>query len=233
MNFAFTDFYAFLRGPGFVISVLVFAAGFIYRSAVMIRATRKIRKQSFNLENYKWNGHVQTKGPLFHRIIFIFKNKIRNTIFGTNPVIGIISLIFHILLFITPVFLSAHNIIADLTIGLSLPALPEQLTDIFTILLLSMGGFFLSRRIFIPRVRIISTSRDYMILLFVMAPFFSGFLAYHQFFNYRAVIFTHMVIGEIAIMIIPFTSLAHMPFILFSRFYIDSEHNITAGRRTW
>jgi nitrate reductase gamma subunit len=146
---------------------------------------------------------------------------------------GIVSLIFHILLFITPVFLSAHNIIAYLTIGFSLPVLPERLTDIFTMALMAIGGFLLARRIFIPRVRMISTARDYLILLFVMVPFVSGFLAYHHFFNYHVVIYLHMIIGEIAIMILPFTSLVHMPFIIFSRFYIDSEHSIIPGNRSW
>jgi len=233
MNFAFTDFYAFLRGPGFALSILIFAAGFIFRTVMLIRATRRVRKIKINSNNYIQDNSAIVPGKRFKKIIPMFKTKIRNTIFGTNPVMGMVSLVFHILLFITPIFLTAHNVIADIAAGASLPAFPEQLTDYFTIILMIIGGFFLVRRIFIPRVRIISTFRDYLILIFVMAPFLSGFLAYHNFFNYRVVILFHMIIGETAIMILPFTSLVHMPFIVFSRFYIDSEYSLTPGNRRW
>ncbi len=233
MNFAIPDLYDFLRGPGFAISLLVFSAGFIYRTLGLIRATRKIRMSSINQENYFQKRSESKESNQLKRVLPLIKIKLKNTIFTTNPVMGMISLIFHILLFIIPVFLSAHNTIADLTIGVSLPAIPEKIADVFTIALMAIGGFFLARRIFIPRVRMISTARDYLILLFVMAPFTSGFFAYHHFFNYHTVIYFHMIIGEIAIMILPFTSLVHMPFIIFSRFYIDSEHSITPGNRSW
>ena len=107
------------------------------------------------------------------------------------------------------------------------------MTDIFTLLIIALGGFFLARRLFIPRVRMISTVRDYLTLLLVMAPFLSAFIAYHHFFNYRVVIYSHMIIGEIAIIIMPFTGLIHMPFIIFSRFFIDSEYSIIPGNRNW
>jgi len=233
MNFANPDLYDFLRGPGFIISIFVFLSGYLFRTLLLIRATRRISISSIREENKVSICSNNTGVSSFRKIITLFKIKIRNTIFGTNPVMGIISLVFHILLFITPVFLTAHNIIADLTIGLSLFTIPENVTDIFTIMLIAIGGFFLARRIFIPRVRMLSTVRDYCILLIVMAPFVSAFFAYHHFFNYRVVIFIHMIIGEIAIMAVPFTGLIHMPFIIFSRFFIDSEYSITTGNRSW
>jgi len=226
MNFAIPDLYSFLRGPGFVISIIVFSAGFIFRTLRLFSATRKLQKNRINSESFV-NHAVK---PAQNRL---FKEKLRNSIFSSNPVMGIISLVFHILLFIIPLFLSAHNIIADVATGVSIPAIPEKLTDFLTMVLIAAGGFFLARRVFIPRVRMISTFRDYAILLFVMAPFLSGFFAYHHYFNYHKVIFFHMIIGEIAIMILPFTSLVHMPFIFFARFNIDSEYSITTGNRSW
>lgn len=233
MNLMIPDLYDFLRGPGFVISILVFLSGFLYRTILFIRATRKIRQSNINQENIISDTSIALQGSMPIKIITLLKIKIRNTIFGTNPVMGIISLVFHILLFITPVFLSAHNVIADLTTGISLFAFPERVTDIFTIMLIAIGAFFLARRIFIPHVRIISTARDYFMLILVMAPFVSGLFAYHHFLNYRVVIYIHMIIGELAIMTAPFTSLIHMPFIIFSRFHIDSEYSIMPGNRRW
>ena len=233
MNLAIPDFYDFLRGPGFAVSIIIFLSVSLYRTLCLIRATRKIQKISINTEKYIHRGSIPEQGNLLKRAVELLKIRIKNTIFGTNPVMGIISLVFHLLLFITPVFLSAHNIIADLTIGISLPAIPEQLTDIFALLIMALGGFFLARRIFIPRVRMISTVRDYLTLLLVMDPFMSAIIAYHHFFNYRVVIYAHMIIGEMAIIIIPFTGLIHMPFIIFSRFFIDSEYSIIPGNRSW
>ncbi len=233
MNFTFPDLYNFLRGPGFAISMFIFLSGFLYRTLRLLHATRKISRVSFTAENFVHVQETTGNGSTLKDTFNFIKSKLKNSIFGTNPIMGIISLVFHILIFITPLFLSAHNIISDLTIRISLPSIPERVTDVFTVILIAMGGFFFARRILIPRVRIISTLRDYIIILLVIAPFLSGFFAYHHFFNYRIVIFTHMIIGEAAIMILPFTSLIHMPFIIFSRFFIDSEYSITTGNRRW
>lgn len=233
MNLTIPDLYDFLRGPGFVISIFVFLSGFLYRTLWIIRATRKIQKTGIYTENYVPASSSFSQGSRLKKMIPVLKVKLKKTIFSSNPVMGTISLVFHILIFITPVFLSAHNVIADLTIGLSLPEIPERITSIFTIMLIAIGGFFLARRLFVPRVKVISTARDYFMLILVMVPFLSGFFAHHHFFNYRVVIFIHMIIGEIAIMALPFTSLVHMPFIIFSRFYIDSEHSIISGDRSW
>ena len=171
--------------------------------------------------------------PAFKRSILKIRLRLRNTIFGTNPVMGVISLIFHILLFVTPIFLPAHNILADQSLGVNLFTLSEPLMDKFTVLLIAMGGFFFLRRIFIPRVRILTTMRDYGILLLVMAPFLTAYAAYHQLFYYRTVLFIHMIVGEIAIMAVPFTRLGHMPFFIFSRFFIRGEYNWKPGNRRW
>lgn len=233
MNFALPDLYDFLRGPGLVISILVFLSGSLYRLTRLIHATRKIRNSNILSGSFLYNRSIADRSGFLRKCFSVLSLKLRNSIFSTNPVISIISLVFHILLFITPVFLSAHNIIADLTFGLSLFTIPEQLSDVFTVLIIAAGGFFLARRILIPRVRILSTFRDYFILILVMAPFISAFAAYHHFFNYRYSVFIHMITGELAIMIIPFTSLIHMPFIIFSRFFIDSEYSIMTGNRSW
>ena len=173
MSFTIPDLYSFLRGPGFVISIIVFSAGFIYRTLRLHHITGKLQKNSINSGNFIHNEVKSTHSGLLKISFPVIKIKLRNTIFSSNPVMGIISLVFHILLFIIPVFLSAHNIMADIAIGVSIPVIPEKLTDFFTIVLIATGGFFLARRVFIPRVRMISTLRDYAILLFVIAPFLS------------------------------------------------------------
>jgi nitrate reductase gamma subunit len=146
---------------------------------------------------------------------------------------GTVSLVFHILLFITPVFLSAHNILSDQYIGISLFSFPDWLMDTFTVWIIMICLFFIARRLLIPRVRMLTTISDYFVLIIVMMPFISAFITYHQFGNYRISLLIHIITGEIAIIAVPFTSLGHMPFLVFSRFFIGGEYNRKAGNRTW
>jgi nitrate reductase gamma subunit len=115
----------------------------------------------------------------------------------------------------------------------SLPTLPEPLSDQLTVGLLAVGAFFLVRRIAIPRVRALTTARDYLVLLLFAAPFVSAYMAYHQWLDYRTVIVIHMFVGEILIGAIPFTKLGHMPFIIFSRFFAAWEYAWKPGNRRW
>lgn len=233
MSTAIPDLYDFLRGPGFVISISVFLSGMAFRMIQLIRATRKIDVIRLNGRNILQSVPAPEKETAAEGILTGLRSQIRNTVFFTNPVIGVTSLVFHILIFITPVFLAAHNIISDMTTGISLFAFPERLSDIFTVLIILSGVFFLARRIFIPEVRILSTFRDYFLLIVVIAPFASAFMAYHHFFNYRIAVFSHMIIGELALMAVPFTGLVHMLFSVFSRFFIDNEYSIVPGNRRW
>lgn len=229
------DLYSFLCGPAFVFSLFVFIAGCLHRVIQFAHLTRKIN----NGYRPALNQVIDDRSILFQgksgfkKTIISLKLKLQRTIFGSNPVMGPVSLVFHILLFITPVFLSAHNILADQYIRISLFSLPDQLMDTFTICVIIICLFFIVRRLFIPRVRMLTTISDYFVLILVMIPFISAFVTYHQFFNYKTSLFIHIITGEIAIMAVPFTSLGHMPFLVFSRLFIGGEYNRKAGNRTW
>ena len=72
-----------------------------------------------------------------------------------------------------------------------------------------------------------------LVLLITVAPFVTGFLAYHQWFDYRTVILLHILAGEVMLVTIPFTKLGHMLFLFLYRFLIGSEHSFSQGSRTW
>ena len=99
-----------------------------------------------------------------------------------------VSMVFHVLLFLVPLLLPAHNILFRQTFHFALPTLPEPLMDVLTLVLLAFGAFFLVRRIVFPRVRALTTVRDYLVLLLVAAPFVSAYMAYHQWLDYRTVL---------------------------------------------
>jgi hypothetical protein len=82
-------------------------------------------------------------------------------------------------------------------------------------------------------VRIISTAYDYLVLGITVAPFLTGFFAYHLWFDYKTVITIHMLVGELMLIAIPFTKIGHMVFFFFVRILIGSEYSFGRGSREW
>jgi nitrate reductase gamma subunit len=150
-----------------------------------------------------------------------------------NPGMAVMTSIFHILLFVCPVFLLAHNILIDASWGVQPPSLPEGVTDILTIVIMGFGVFFLFRRLFLARVRAISSVSDYLLFFVVFAPFVTGFIAYHQFFSYKTVLILHILTGELMLVCIPFTKLVHMVYFFLNRIFLKSEYSFGRGKRIW
>jgi nitrate reductase gamma subunit len=116
---------------------------------------------------------------------------------------------------------------------LSLFSLPESFSDVLTLVVLICGAYFLGRRLFLARVRAITAAYDYLILLIAIAPFLTGYFAYHQWFDYDAVMTLHILAGEVMLITIPFTKLGHMLFFFLYRFFIGNEYSFVPGSRIW
>ncbi len=220
-----------VRGPLFIAAWALFVLGFAWRILQFSRLTRATRSRltaPLPSVSAEWSGAANDRG-FFARL----RRWVRGTIFGTHPVMGVVSLLFHLLLVLLPLLLPAHNILFALTFRVSLPTLPEPFMDKATLGLLAIGVFFLARRIFSPRIRALSTLRDYLVLLLVAAPFVTAYMAYHHWLDYRTVLVTHMIVGEILIALIPFTKLGHMPFLIFARFFVSGEYSWRPGKRRW
>jgi nitrate reductase gamma subunit len=159
--------------------------------------------------------------------------KAGQTVLSIHPVMITVSAIFHLCLIFVPFFLLGHNELIKMAFGFSLPSVSEHISDMLTAVVLLCCLFFLFRRIFLPRVRAITTFYDYLVLALATTPFLSGFLAFHQIFDYRTVMTVHMLSGELMLMAIPFTKLTHMIFFFLNRFLVINEHTFGRGRRTW
>jgi nitrate reductase gamma subunit len=235
--------YDIAMGPLFILAWVLFAAGFTRRILLFRRLTRPARAGIAALparSRHAASGTVSediaflTRGmSRVGKVHFRLRRWVRRTVFGTRPVMGVVSLVFHFGLFLIPFLLPAHNILFSRSTHVSLPTLPGPLADTLTVGLLAVAGFFLLRRIFFPRVRALSTLRDYLVLLLVAAPFATAYMAYHHVLDYRTVLVTHMIVGEIVIGAIPFTKLGHMPFFIFARFFMSSEYAWRPGSRRW
>ena len=237
------ELYDVIRGPLFILAWILFAAGFAWRIVVFRRMTRSVRGANAPLparadpvtvpsESADLAFLTNGMSPI-RRAAFRVSRWLKRTVFVRSPVMGVVSLVFHLALFLVPLLLPAHNILFSQTFGIGLPTLSEPLVDKLTLGLLAIGAFFLLRRIFFPRVRALTTVRDYLILLLVAAPFVTAYMAYHQWLDYRTVLVIHMIVGEIVIAAIPFTKLGHMPFLIYSRFFMSAEYSWKPGNRRW
>jgi nitrate reductase gamma subunit len=221
--------YDWARGPLLWLACIIFFAGFIFQFLKFWFKTRKILPYPYKELNVSAEPKTESEPSGFGDRLKLLSQ----TVLGISPVMIIITTIFHILLFLTPVFLLAHAILFEESWGFSIFVFNEKTTDILTIVILACLGFFLGRRLFYRRVRSISSFYDYIILAITALPFITGFLAYHQIFNYKIMLILHLLTGEIMLIVIPFTKLVHMLFFFLNRFLLTSEYTIGKGRRTW
>lgn len=150
-----------------------------------------------------------------------------------NPAMTVATFAFHICLFVGPIFLAAHVMLWDQFFGISYVSLPDNVADIMTLVVIAACLYFAGRRFMQPEVRYITTGQDWLALVIVLAPFLTGFLAYHQVGGYDLMIILHVVAGEIMLAAIPFTRLSHMVFAVFTRAYMGSEFGGVRHARDW
>jgi nitrate reductase gamma subunit len=215
--------YELVTGPLAWIAFGVFAVGLLYRLVWYIRGLN----WQMDRVTYTANIAYGIRGAL--RSIFFWLMP-----FGTHgwrfyPGFTILVFIFHICLLVTPVFLMGHNVLLLERWGFSLPTLPEGLADGMTLALIAAAVFIILRRIALPEVRIITKPYDFLVLAIAVAPFLTGFLAYHQVGDYDFWIVAHVLSGEVMLVSIPFTKLSHFLLFFLSRAQLGMDYGIKRG----
>ena len=223
--------YDFIRGPLVWVAFLVFILGTVYQVYRFYRLSRPKARYLLRVpfgKPPKDPDEPPDEPPL------TWWQQMRLSVVGINPIMISVTTVFHLALVLTPFFVLGHNVLLDLAWHVSLPSLPEAFADGLTAVVIAGGIFFLLRRLFLARVRSISTPYDFLVLLIATAPFITGFLAYHHLFDYDTVIVLHILAGEIMLMAVPFTKLVHMPYFFINRFVLVHENTLGAGgNRTW
>jgi nitrate reductase gamma subunit len=223
--------YDFIRGPLVWVAFLVFILGTLYQVVRFYRLSRP--KERFQVR-VPFGKPPKDPDEAPEEPVLTWWQTVRLSVVGVNPVMVSVTTVFHLALVLTPFFVLGHNVLLDVAWHFSLPSLPEAVADGLTVIVIAGGLFFLLRRLFLARVRAISTTYDYAVLLIATAPFLTGFLAYHHLFDYDTVILLHMLAGEIMLMAIPFTKLVHMPYFFINRFVLAHENTLGAGgNRIW
>lgn len=214
--------YNLARGPFVKAAFALFIAGCLIRTLRILSLTKKWEPNWNIPDSIGKNAAPIVKSPF----------RIKSSVFGIHPVTMAVSTVFHIIIFVSPIFLLAHNVLLREAIGVSFFSLPQQISNALAFIVLGCAVFFLFRRIFLQRMRAISSIDDYLILFVVAAPFLTGVLAFYQVYDYRAMVTLHMLSGELMLIAIPFTRIFHMVFFFIGRFLLVGQYTLGRGTRT-
>jgi nitrate reductase gamma subunit len=199
----------FAKGPLFAFTFLIMIIGLLRH--VIIQIYYLFIAKGTRLKNVPWK-------KIFSDIatwIFPVGHLIKGTI-----IFSIVSFIFHVGLIIVSVFLIDHIVLWEGLSGLNLPAIGRNLADYLTLITIASIIILLGCRIFIKRIRVTSTKRDYIILVMVLLPFVFGYLAGHPNvnpFTWEFAMLMHLLTAEALFIVIPFTKLAHIVLYFFDR----------------
>jgi nitrate reductase gamma subunit len=215
--------YNFVSGPLAWASFLICIFGSLYRIISLMLLVYKKEPFIFSFMSLKYSLR-----SIFHWIIPFASTNMRK-----HPVMTIVTFAFHICLIFAPLFLLSHIVLWDESWNISWWAIPDHIADTMTVIVILSCFFFLARRLLLEEVKFVTSPTDYVLLFIVVAPFITGFWAYHQFPGYAVALILHILSGEILLVAIPFTRLSHMIFAVFTRAYMGSEFGGVRHARDW
>jgi len=215
--------YEFVTGPLVWLSFAIFFVGLI------VRTVRYIRGLDWKLDRvtYSVNTSYGVRGAVRSILFWIFPYGTHS--WRNNPWFTLWVFLMHIGLLLTPVFLVGHNVLMRERLGISLWTMPDGLADFLTIAVIVSVIFLTLRRIALPEVRLMTTAYDYLLLAIAVAPFITGFIAFHGASDYRFWIIAHVLSGEIFLVAIPLTKLSHFILFFLTRAQLGMDYGIKRG----
>ena len=133
--------YHFIRGQLVSIAFVIFILGLIFQLIQFFKLTKKKEWFYPPLE-------VKPEKKTVGKWVAFCLASLDGTLWKTDPLITVVTSVFHVFLILVPLLLLGHNILLDQSWGLSLWSLPESVTDILTLVFLICVAFFLGRRLF-------------------------------------------------------------------------------------
>ena len=216
-------FYSFITGPLVWVSLLILVFGLIGKFIYLTSLARKRDPWVFN--------YLQFKYAL--RSVFVWLVPFATMNMRRNPVLTVVSFIFHICLILVPIFALAHVIMWEEAWGISWWTLPETVAVTMSFLVVAAVLFFIIRRLKLPEANYVTRPQDYFILLIVALPYATGLLAYYQIFDYQLMIILHILSGHLMLIAIPFTWLSHIILFPMVRSYVGSEFGSVRNVKDW
>ncbi len=143
-----------------------------------------------------------------------------------HPVFSLVTIIFHLCVVLTPIFLLAHIVLVYESWQLQWVSLPDGLADVMAATAVAGTLFFAVRRLLLKEAKQLSRPFDWLLLAVIAAIFFSGICACHHWGPYRPILITHIFLGEFLLVMIPFSKLFHMIVFFLTRGYLGAEYEI-------
>ncbi len=219
----FNNFIQFIMGPMVWISFLIFFIGSVFRIFKIISLINEKESFIFTYMSLKYGFR-----SIISWLIPFLPVSARK-----SPVFYSISYLFHLLIFIVPIFLLSHVVLLEESMKWSWVTFSDPVADTLTLFIIFSLIFFMIRRLVVPEVKFLTKSSDFIFILIVALPFVTGFLSYHQFFAYKWVVIVHVISGELMLILIPFTRFFHMFLAPLSRAYTGSEFGNVRHAKDW
>lgn len=157
-------------------------------------------------------------------------------LFMNRPIFSAASVLFHIGIILVPLFTLGH--VAPLRPWLPAwwPALSVGLSEVLTLLAIVMLAVVLVARVGNKRSRELSHTADVVLLVVLFCLMGSGYLAARPELcpvDARAMLLAHMLLGNLTLIITPFTKIAHCVLFPFSQlvFELGWHYPLYTGRR--
>ncbi len=199
-----------------------FAGGSLYKLVSMAILAKK-EKTVFPTMSAKHGAN-----SLLHWIVPFASRNMR-----MRPFFTIASFAFHICLLLTPLLVMGHAVLWQESWGISWWSLPPGLADFMTLVVIFACLFFAIRRLSAPEVRNVSDWTDFALVLLVVSPFLTGFIAHMQWLPSKVMVTIHIICGALWLLAIPFTRLSHMLWFVFTRAFMGSEFGKVRNARDW
>jgi nitrate reductase gamma subunit len=201
---------SFLAGPCLYITLTLCLAGLIRKALIIIEG----REQGLKFPVFQTGGEADAPHLTFT---------------GRTPFLAVVSILFHIAVIAAPLTARGHSILLDLSWGILPPRFNPIFTSSLTGLAMVTGIILLSRRIFVKHVLVLSSWRDYAIMICVLVPFVTGMMARGEIGNYEAVMFIHYLGAHILFVSIGWTRLGHFVFFSVALFVTTGFRGREAG----
>jgi nitrate reductase gamma subunit len=197
------------RGPLFAFSLLIMTLGL--GRLVLLQSHALLAKKGRRLKQVSWRRVAMDTLSW----AFPLRHMVRGTI-----VISIASFLFHVGAVLLPLFAPGHVVLWEEFLRIGLPALRPDVAHALTLTTIVCCALLLGYRLVIRRARDLSRPSDYVLLVMVLLPFVSGYLASHPAINplpWSAMILIHILSAEALMVAAPFTKLSHIVLFAFDR----------------
>ena len=203
-------FLLWVRGPGLTLAIGIFIFGMLLKLLEIFLLGRKQ-----NLAALRSSGVAEGFRTVFSRSLPPEGDTLRRP--GFTFVFGYA---FHIGLFVVIFLLTPHIQIAQSMTGLSWPALPTPVVDVFAVVSLIAMMALLWHRLTSPLLKYLSTGGDYLVWALTFIPLLSGYMTYHHLLlPYTWLLAIHIFSVELLLVLFPFTKLTHTFTLFLSRWY--------------